>query len=118
MIKGIVFIEKALAQFVVIYESDKIGVPIKRNGKYINTTSNLQGEYSINLPKNNTTFISYQLVGANKITIPTIKVPQKLILSVNNFLPEQEVVTSKLKKFNYLWLLLLIPIIYKLSKKK
>ena len=35
-----------------------------------------------------------------------------------NILDEQEVITTKFKKFNYWWLLLLLPVIYKLSKKR
>ena len=70
---------------------------------------------------------AFKLVGTNGATLPTNKVPLNLILNSNQNLPEFEISTppkqttppqTALKKFNYWWLLLLIPIVYKISKKK
>lgn len=115
MIKGRVKLEKENAPFVVIYESTESGIPLKRNGNFATTTSNVFGEYALNIPKNAITFITYQLVGTDKITIPTNKVPLTLTLSSNQRLEEFEI---KGKRTYYWLLLLLIPVIYKLSKKK
>lgn len=118
MIKGIIKIDNDLIKGVTIFESNEKGIPLKRNNKYLATQTNAKGEYSINLPINDNTFVTYKFVGTNGATLSTKKVPLTLILPTTNILDEQEVITTKFKKFNYWWLLLLLPVIYKLSKKK
>ena len=127
MIKGKVILENKPAVNVQVFESSEFGNPIKRNGKFTTTRTNAKGEYSINIPKTDIFFITFKLVGTNGATLPTNKVPLNLILNSNQNLPEFEISTppkqtpppqTALKKFNYWWLLLLIPIVYKISKKK
>lgn len=117
MIKGkLLFEDKTPVFFAVIFESNQKGIPIRRDNKFISTTSNDKGEFTINLPKNSTTFITFQLIGTELTTLKTNNVPTTLILKSNADLPNVDVITSK--KFNYLWLLLLIPVIYLITKKK
>ena len=118
MIKGIVKIDNNLVKGVTIYESNQMGLPLKRNNKFLATSTNEKGEYTINLPKSENYFITFKFVGTNGATLSTKKVPLTLILPTTNILDEQEVITTKFKKFNYWWLLLLLPVIYKLSKKR
>lgn len=125
MITGKVILENKPAVNVQIYESNLQGVPVKRNNKFTTTRTNAKGEYSINIPKSNTLSVTFKLVGTNGAIINADKVPLNLILTSNQTLPEFEITTppkppiSEVKKFNYYWLLLfLIPIVYKMSKKK
>jgi hypothetical protein len=118
MIKGIVKIDNDLVKGVTIYESNEMGLPLLKNNRYLSTLTNEKGEYSINLPKSDNFFITFKFTGTNGATLSTKKVPLTLILPTTNILDEQEVTTTKFKKFNYWWLLLLLPIVYKLSKKR
>tara|TARA_R110002126_G_scaffold64116_4_gene164356 strand:- start:93 stop:476 length:384 start_codon:yes stop_codon:yes gene_type:complete len=127
MINGKVIVENKPAVNVQVYESSEFGTPIKRNGKFTTTRTNAKGEYSINIPKTDVFFITFKLVGTDGATLPTNKVPLNLILNSNQNLPEFEISTppkqttapkNATKKINYWWLLLLIPIVYKISKKK
>jgi hypothetical protein len=124
MIKGIVKIFSDPAKNVQVFESTESGLPLKRNGIFTATRTNNKGEYSINIPKGDFFYITFKLTGTDGATFSTNKVPLIVILNSNQTLPEfeiegkTEVTIKKLKKFNYWWLLLLIPVIYKLSKKK
>ena len=118
MIKGRVKIDNDFIKGVTIYDSNQMGLPLKRNNKFLATSTNEKGEYTINLPKSENYFITFKFVGTNGATLSTKKVPLTLILPTTNILDEQEVITTKFKKFNYWWLLLLLPVIYKLSKKR
>lgn len=115
MIKGKVKIDNDLVAGVVVFESTKTGIPLKRNNTYLSTTTNAKGEYSLNLPINDNTFVTFKYVGTNGATLSTKKIPLTLILPTNNTLEEFEI---KGKRTYYWLLLLLIPVIYKLSKKK
>jgi hypothetical protein len=115
MIKGKVKIDNNLVAGVVVFESTETGIPLKRNNTYLSTTTNDKGEYSINLPINNTNFVTFKYVGTNGATLPTKKIPLTLILPTNNTLDEFEI---KGKRTYYWLLLLIIPVIYNLSKKK
>ena len=124
MINGKVKIFSDPAKNVQVFESNQNGLPIKRNGVFNATRTNAKGEYSINIPKSDLFYITFKLTGTDGATFTTNRVPLTLILNSNQTLPEvevegkTEVTIKKLKKFNYWWLLLLIPIFYKMSKKK
>jgi hypothetical protein len=117
MITGKVFLENKPAQFVQVYESNSKGTPLLRNNQYTNTTTNEKGEYSINIPKSDTFNVAFKLVGTNGAILDANKVPAVLNLISNQDLDVIDVITTKPKK-NYLWLLLAIPVIYLLIKKK
>ena len=86
------------------------------NGKYyfnaVKTDKN--GNYSINLPQNSTTFITYRFTGTNGAILPTNKIPAILNLATNLNLDNVDVIY---KKPRYYWLLLLIPLYYLIKKK-
>lgn len=116
MIIGKVKIDNELIKGVIIFESTETGIPLKRNNTYLTTTTNDKGEYKLNLPVSDTNFVTYKFAGTKGATISTKRVPLTLNLTNDNLLDEVDVITSK--KFNYLWLLLLIPVIYLITKKK
>ncbi len=116
MITGIVKIDNDFIQGVTIFESDQQGNPLKRNNKYITTLSNNKGEYSINITKDKNFYLTFKFVGTKQQTINTLNIPPIVNLISENVLPEFEL-TAK-KQYKWLLLLLLIPIFYKLSKKK
>lgn len=116
MISGKVLLEGEALKGIVIYESDSTGKVLKRNDLYLNTTSNDKGEYSLNIPKSNNFYVTYRLTGADLQTYKTNSVPAIVNLKTSGSLPEVEVTAPK--KFNYLWLLLLlIPLLLKKRKK-
>jgi hypothetical protein len=116
MITGVVKIDNDFIQGVTIFESDQQGTPIKRNNKFTTTLSNNKGEYSINVTKDKNFYITFKFVGTKQQTINALNIPLVVNLISDNVLPEFEL-TAK-KTYKWLLLLLLIPIIYKLSKKK
>lgn len=115
MISGKVFLEKEAVSDIAIFESTEAGVPLKRNNTFNAVKTDKNGNYSIDLPQNATTFITYKFVGTNGATLPTIKIPAILNLVSNQDLENVNVIYNKPK---YYWLLLLIPIIYLLTRKK
>jgi hypothetical protein len=116
MITGIVKIDNDFIQGVTIFESTATGVPLKRNNKFTTTLSNDKGQYSINVPKDQNFYLTYKFVGTKEQTINTLNIPSVVNLVSENVLPEFEL-TAK-KTYKWFLLLLLIPILYKLSKKK
>lgn len=116
MIKGKVLLEGQPAQFVQVYESNTKGLPLLRNNRYTNATTNEKGEYSIDIPKSDTFNVAYKLVGTKGLVLDANKVPATINLISNQELDAIDVITKKPK--NYLWLLLAIPVIYLLIKKK
>ena len=124
MINGKVKLFSDPIKNVQIFESTENGVPLKRNGVFTSTRTNAKGEYSINIPKSDFSYITFKLAGTDGATFSTNKVPLILVLNSNQTLPEIEVpgnmdvTIKKIKKFNYWWLLLLLPIVYKISNKK
>jgi plasmid maintenance system killer protein len=116
MITGVVKIDNDFIQGVTIFESDQQGTPLKRNNKYTTTLSNNKGEYSINVTKDQNFYLTFKFVGTKQQTINTLNIPAIVNLISDNILTEFEI-TAK-KTYKWLWLLLLIPIIYKLSKNK
>jgi hypothetical protein len=116
MITGVVKIDNDFIQGVTIFESTATGVPLKRNNTYMATLSNDKGQYSINVAKDQNFYLTFKFVGTKEQTINTLNIPLVVNLISDNALPEFEI-TAK-KTYKWLWLLLLIPILYKLSKKK
>jgi hypothetical protein len=105
-----------------VYESNETGVPLQRNGKFNNTTTNKDGNFSINIP--NYTDVMYLAFPFNmkRIVFKASQVPKIIDLNKVGGVPLEEVVVTP-KKNNYWWLLLLllIPILKKnkkLIKKK
>lgn len=115
MVTGKVLLENEPIQNIAIFESNETGLPLKRNGTFNAVVSDKLGNYSINLPQNETTFITFKFVGTNGATLQTNKVPAILNLATNQDLPEVNVITNK--KNYYWWLLLLIPLYYLYKKK-
>jgi hypothetical protein len=117
MIKGIVKLGNDTAPGVVIYESNATGTPLKRNNVYLNTITDLNGNYSINIPASNSFYITVQYIGYKK-TFNTNEIPAILNLDTTGAsLPDVEVTAKR----TYWWLLLLIVggyLIYKQSKKR
>lgn len=114
MIIGKIKVDDIYTKGVVIFESDSKGIPLKRNNKYNNTTTDEGGNYKINVPSKNDFYLTYQFSLVKKLTIPADKIPLILNLRADNTLPEIDILTTKINKLN-LWWLLLIPIIYFLS---
>ena len=114
MVTGKVLLENEPIQNIAIFESSEMGVPLKRNGNFNAVVSDKLGNYSINLPQNETTFITFKFVGTNGATLKTNKVPAILNLATNQNLDNVDVIYNKPK---FYWLLLLIPL-YFLFKKK
>jgi hypothetical protein len=115
MIKGIVKIDNDLVKGVTIYESNATGTPLLKNNRYLTTLTNDKGEYLINLPKDKNFYLTFKFVGTKQQTLNTLNLPKIVNLIIDNTLEEFEM---KGKRTYYWLLLLLIPIIYKLSKKK
>lgn len=115
MIKGIVKIDNDLIKGVTIYESNATGTPLLKNNRYLNTLTNDKGEYLINLPKDKNFYLTFKFVGTKQQTLNTLNLPNIVNLITDNTFEEIEI---KGKKTYYWLLLLLIPIFYKLSKKK
>jgi len=116
MITGVVKIDNDFIQGVTIFESDKQGIPLKRNNKYTTALSNDKGEYSINVTKDQNFYLTFKFVGTKQQTINTLNVPAIVNLISDNVLTEFEIIAKK--KYKWLWLLLLIPVIYAINKKK
>jgi hypothetical protein len=116
MIKGIVKYENDLAPGVVIYETTSDGVPLKRNNKYLQTTSDFNGSYSIDIPSSSNFYLTFQYINYKK-TFATNNVPAVLNITSGVNLPEYEKTSSR----TFYWLipgaLLLIYGIYKRYKK-
>ena len=115
MIKGIVKIDNDLVKGVTIYESNATGTPLLKNNRYLTTLTNDKGEYLINLPKDKNFYLTFKFVGTKQQTLNTLNLPKIVNLITDNTLEEFEI---KGKRTYYWLLLLLIPVIYKLSKKK
>jgi hypothetical protein len=116
MIKGKIFIENKPEPFISVYESNKNGLPLKRNNAFLNTETNELGEYVLNVPVSPSFYITARFVGTTQKTFSTDNVPKIINLTASNNLPEIEVIA---KKRNYWWLLLLlIPFILKKKRKK
>ena len=115
MITGKVLLENEPIENIAIFESGETGLPLKRNNTFNAVVSDKLGNYSINLPQNATTFITFKFVGTNGATLPTNKVPAILNLATNQDLAEIDVIYNKKK---YYWLLLLLIPLYFLFKKK
>jgi hypothetical protein len=114
MITGKVFLEKEAISDIAIFESNEAGLPIKRNNTFNAVKTDKNGNYSIDLPQNATTFITYKFVGTNGATLPTNRIPAILNLASNLNLDNVDVIYKKPK---YWWLLLLIPLYYLVKKK-
>ena len=114
MISGKVFLEKEAISDIAIFESNEAGIPIKRNNTFNAVKTDKNGNYSIDLPQNATTFITYKFVGTNGATLPTNRIPAILNLASNQDLENVDVIYKKPK---YYWLLLLIPIYFLIKKK-
>jgi hypothetical protein len=116
MIKGIVKLGNDTAPGVVIYESNATGTALKRNNVYLNTTTDLNGNWNLNIPASNNFFVTVQYIGYKK-TFKTNEIPGILNLdTTGTSLPDIEVTAKR----TYWWLLLLIVggyLIYKKSKK-
>lgn len=115
MIKGIVKIDNDLVKGVTIYESNASGTPLLKNNRYLSTLTNDKGEYFINLPKDKNFYLTFKFVGTKQQTFNTLDLPKIVNLKTDNTLEEFEI---KGKRTYYWLLLLLIPVIYKLSKNK
>ena len=114
MITGKVLVENEALSDVAIFESNEAGVPLKRNNTFNAVKTDKNGNYSINLPQNSTTFITYRFTGTNGAILPTNKIPAILNLATNLNLDNVDVIY---KKPRYYWLLLLIPLYYLIKKK-
>ena len=114
MVTGKVLVENEPTQYIVIYESNEFGTPLKRNNNYNTTQTDNKGNYSINIPIANDFFITFKFPATNGATLPTNRVPATLNLATNQNLPEVNVITNKKK---YYWLLLLIPLYFLIKKK-
>jgi len=114
MVTGKVLLENEPISDIVIFESNEFGTPLKRNNNFNTTKTDNKGNYSINLPQNENTYITFKFVGTNGATLPTNKVPAVLNLATNQDLDNVNVIYNKPK---YYWLLLLIPLYFLIKKK-
>lgn len=117
MITGTIKLGNDTAPGVVIYESNETGTPLKRNNVYLNTVTDGNGNWSLNIPESNNFFITVQYIGYKK-TFTSANIPKTINLdTTGGGLPEVEVTAKR----TYWWLLLLIVggyLIYKQSKKR
>lgn len=113
MITGKVLLENEPISDIAIFQSNEKGTPILINNNYRTTKTDSKGNYSINLPKDNATFLTFKFVGTNGATLPTNKIPETINLASNNKLEEFEITSSR----TYYWLLLLIPLYFLIKKK-
>ena len=117
MIKGIIKLGNDTAPGVVIYESNATGTPLRRNTFYLNTVTDANGNWSLNIPESNNFFVTIKYIGYKK-TFNTSGVPPILNLDTTGAnLPDIEVSAKR----TYWWLLLLVVggyLIYKQSKKR
>ena len=114
MVTGKVLLENEPIQNIAIFESGETGIPLKRNNTFNAVVSDKLGNYSIDLPQNANTFITFKFVGTNGATLPTNRVSAILNLATNQNLPEDSVITNKKK---YYWLLLIITLYFLIKKK-
>jgi len=117
MINGQIKLGNDTAPGVAIYESNATGTPLKRNNVYLNTVTDLNGYYNIDVPKSNVFFVTVQYIGYKK-TFKSNEIPAILNLDTTGTSLETVEVTAKK---TYWWLLLLIVggyLIYKQSKKR
>lgn len=116
MIKGIVKYENDLAPGVQIFESNADGIPLMRNNTFIQTTTDKNGAYSINIPSSSNFYITFSYINYKK-TFATNNVPS--VLNINAALQLENV--EVYGKPTFYWLipgaLLLLYGIYKRYKK-
>ena len=116
MIKGIIKYENDLAPGVVVYETTADGVPLKRNNKYLQTTTDFNGAYSIDIPKSSNFYLTFQYINYKK-TFATNNVPAVLNITSGVNLESVNVTAKQ----TFYWLipgaLLLMYGIYKRLKK-
>ena len=88
-----------------VYESNETGVPLQRNGKFNNTTTDKDGNFSINIP--NYTDVMYLAFPFNmkRIVFKASQVPKIIELNKVGGVPLPEIEVSPKKK-SYWWLLL------------
>lgn len=116
MIKGIVKYENDLAPGVSVYESTADGIVLSRNNKYVQTTTDLNGAYSIDIPESSNFYLTFQYINYKK-TFATNNVPKVLNITDNVKLENVNVTAKQ----TFYWLipgaLLLLFGIYKRFKK-
>lgn len=102
---------------LAVYESNETGVPLQRNGKFNTTTTDKDGNFSINIP--NYTDVMYVAFPFNmkRIVFKASQVPKIIELNKVGGVPLPEVVVTP-KKNNYWWLLLLLLIPFLKKNKK
>jgi len=99
--KGKIFLDKEPATSVQIFESDATGKPLFRNNKIISAVSDVNGNFTINIPKSENFFVSFRLVGTKSQTYKTNKTPAIINLQTTGDL---ETVTVTAKR-TYYWLI-------------
>jgi hypothetical protein len=99
--KGKIFLDKEPAPSVQIFESDATGKPLFRNNKIISAVSDVNGNFTINIPKSENFFVSFRLVGTKPQTYKTNKTPAVINLQTTGDL---ETVTVTAKQ-TYYWLI-------------
>ena len=102
---------------IPVYESNETGVPLQRNGKFTNTITDKDGNFSIDIFKSDVMYLAFPF-NMRRIVFKASQVPKIIELNKVEGINLQEVEVSPKKK-NYWWLLLLllIPIFLKKRKK-
>lgn len=102
---------------IPVYESNETGVPLQRNGKFTNTITDKDGNFSIDIFKSDVMYLAFPY-NMKRIVFKSSQVPKIIDLNKVGGIPLPEIEVSPKKK-NYYWLLLLllIPIFLKKRKK-
>lgn len=101
-----------------VYESNETGVPLQRNGKFNNTITDKDGNFSIDIPSDSNVMYLAFPYNMKRIVFKANQVPKIIELNKVGGIPLPEIEVNPKKK-NYYWLLLLllIPIFLKKRKK-
>ena len=100
-----------------VYESNETGVPLQRNGQFNTTTTDKDGNFSIDIPNwSETMYLAFPF-NMKRIIFKASQVPKIIELNKVGGIKLEEVVVTP-KKNNYWWLLLLLLIPFLKKNKK